>query len=122
MRNLLQNYLAKKEAIRQRDYSEQHAKGRLSAVERVELLLDPGTFVEIGMLAEENPLFRDVKKGPTPRDGLISGYGKVNGRYVGVLANDITVKHGSLGSVPFRKQGIIQSLCRKQGFPSHHVI
>ena len=117
MRDLLKRYSDKKESIKQRDYSKQHAVGRLSVAERAELLFDSGTFVEIGMLAEEDPLFRDVKEGSSPRDGLLAGYGKVNGRLVGILANDITVKQGSLGSVVFRKQSIIQRLCREQGFP-----
>ena len=117
MRDRLQSYLKKKELVKQRDYSKQHAKGRLSPMERVELLFDPGTFVEMGMLAEQDLLTRRVKEESTPRDGHIVGYGKVNGRYVGVVADDITVKYGSLGRVGFRKIEGLGRLCTKQGFP-----
>nr|WP_205948462.1 acyl-CoA carboxylase subunit beta [Pueribacillus theae] len=71
----------------------QHEKGKLTARERVELLFDEGTFEEMGTLAYQ--LGSDPKK--TPADGMIAGYGKINGRGACVAAYDFTVIAGSMG-------------------------
>ena len=117
MMDLLRPYQEKKRALSRMNYSKQHAKGRLSAIERVELLFDPGTFVEIGALAQQDQLTRSIKPGPTPRDGIVTGYGRVNGRIVFAGAYDITVKGGSMGFVGEWKLTRVKRLAMEQGCP-----
>jgi len=78
-------------------------EGYLTAEERVALLVDPGTFVEFNALAGPLP----VEFGPNPpyipRDGVITGFGNVNGRTIGLYAHDKTVQGGSLGNVQATK-------------------
>ena len=69
----------------------QHAKGKLTARERIALLLDPGSFEEIDSLRF------GAKKNTPIGDGVVTGYGTVNGRKIFVFAQDFTVAGGSLG-------------------------
>lgn len=117
MNQNFQRYLEMKEQIKSRDYSAQHNKNRLSVMERVGLLFDKGTFVETGMLATQDISTREIKESSTPRDGLLTGYGCINGRLAGVAAYDISVKGGSMGFVGERKFNRIKDLAREQGFP-----
>ena len=72
----------------------QHSAGKLTARERLEILFDPGTFTEIGGLVESriSDLGMDQKK--VPGDGVITGYGRVNGRLVFASSEDFTVIGG----------------------------
>ena len=76
----------------------QHGRGKLTARERLDLLIEKGTFVEVGMLGSEIGVDKLV-----PADGVITGYGKVNDgiriRDVAVAAYDFTVRGGSMGAV-----------------------
>lgn len=117
MKEKLNRFLNKKKAIQERDYSRQHAKNRLSCIERVELLFDKGTFVETGMLAQQDIVAKDIKVELTPRDGFLTGYGEINGRVAGVGAYDITVKGGSSGFVGEKKFNRIKRMALEQGFP-----
>jgi acetyl-CoA carboxylase carboxyltransferase component len=79
----------------------QHERGKLDVRERVELLFDAGTFVEIGLLAHQQAT-RGNPVGPpeqTPADGVVTGHGLVDGRQVWVIAYDFTVMAGSMGAV-----------------------
>lgn len=93
----------------------QHAKGRLSARERVDKLLDPGTFWELGMLnVSEREELADI----TAADGRVSGFGKIDGRTVLVTADDRTVLGGSDGQVGcFRKHTRLHQYATKKGYP-----
>lgn len=75
----------------------QHSLGKLSARERINLLLDPGTFEEIGSLIRDNRPPWDGKNRPSPGDGVLTGFGQIQGRSVLVYAMDFTVMSGSLG-------------------------
>jgi len=78
----------------------QHAKGSLTARERIDLLLDPDTFREIGSMAsQQNPPEGDETLG----DGVVTGYGSIDGRTVYVYAQDFTVQGGSLGEMHAQK-------------------
>ncbi len=78
----------------------QHDKGRYTARERIERLLDPGTFMELGMFAHSDwPGMADK----TPADGLILGYGKIDGRHVGIVANDFTVLASTNARINLKK-------------------
>lgn len=117
MMDRLRPYREKKRALMRMDYARQHVRGRLSAIERVELLFDEGTFVEIGAMAQQDQLTRSIKPGPTPRDGIVTGYGRVNGRTVFAGAYDITVKGGSMGFVGEWKLTRVKRLAAEQGRP-----
>src|ERR1035437_9337545 len=74
----------------------QHKKGKLTARERVELLLDEGSFEEIGMLVEHRAKDFGIDKEIYLGDGVITGYGTIDGRAVYVFSQDFTVFGGSL--------------------------
>jgi acetyl-CoA carboxylase carboxyltransferase component len=78
----------------------QHERGKLTVRERIDLLFDPGTFVELGLLAHQQPV-RGGESDPdgTPADGVVTGHGEVDGRQVWVIAYDFTVMAGSMGAV-----------------------
>jgi acetyl-CoA carboxylase carboxyltransferase component len=79
----------------------QHERGKLSVRERLDLLFDEGSFVELGLLAHQQA-FRGQPPSPpeeTPADGVITGHGLVDGRQVWVIAYDFTVMAGSMGQV-----------------------
>ena len=78
----------------------QHRKGRLTARERIDRVLDPGSFVEFGLLSTSDMPGMQEK---TPADGVILGYGLINGRKVGLVANDFTVLASSNGRIHVKK-------------------
>ncbi|MCA9945926.1 MAG: methylmalonyl-CoA carboxyltransferase, partial [Anaerolineales bacterium] len=87
----------------EKDAARQHSKGRLTARERVELLFDPGTFNEIDSLV--TPRYDSYVGGKESRygDGVITGFGLVNGRHVMVASQDASVMGGSLGEMHANK-------------------
>ncbi|MDR3591369.1 MAG: carboxyl transferase domain-containing protein, partial [Negativicutes bacterium] len=74
----------------------QHASGKLTARERIEKLLDPGTFVELDQFVKHRCTNFGMEKEEAPGEGVVTGYGTVNGRLVYVFAQDFTVIGGSL--------------------------
>jgi propionyl-CoA carboxylase beta chain len=95
----------------------QHAAGKKSARERVLQLLDPGTFTEIDKLVTHRSNDFGMETNKILGDGVISGYGKVNGRLVYVFAQDFTVFGGSLSRANADKIVKIQNLALKMGAP-----
>src|SRR5512143_1113173 len=81
----------------------QHREGRLTARERVEKLLDPGSFQELDLLLTSAEDRLDDRAGGIPTDGVITGYGEVNGRSLFVWSQDATVLGGSVGVVHAQK-------------------
>lgn len=81
----------------------QHRKGKLTARERIELLLDKESFIELDLWASPRPTGFDIDGREMPGDGVIIGYGAVNGRPVCLYAQDFTVQGGTLGSVHAKK-------------------
>ncbi len=75
----------------------QHAKDKLTARERLDLLIDEGTFVELGIHGRPHFSQRAMDGKEAPADGVVTGYGKVDGRLVAVAAYDFTVMAGSMG-------------------------
>lgn len=92
----------------------QHAKGRLTARERVALLVEPGSFVEYGQLAHSD---RPEIGEAAAADALITGVGLVDGRKVAVVAVDSTVLAGTTGWVTARKQAQLVTLAVRKGYP-----
>jgi len=92
----------------------QHAKGSLTARERVLLLLDEGSFRELEALVVQQ---NDPQAESTLGDGVVTGYGKVDGRQVYVYAQDFTVQGGALGEMHSRKICRVMDLAAKNGAP-----
>ncbi len=87
----------------QRRIDGQHAKGKLTARERIELLLDEGSFEEWDMFVEHRCTDFGMEKQKFPGDGVITGYGTISGRLVFVFSQDFTVFGGSLSEMHARK-------------------
>ena len=95
----------------------QHAKGKLTARERVKLLLDPGSFEEIGMLKEHRSHDFGLEKQQFLGDGVITGYGTMSGRLTYVFAQDFTVFGGALSETHAEKICRIMDLAVENGAP-----
>jgi len=95
----------------------QHAKGRQTARERIELLFDSGSFVELDELARHRSTAFGLEKNRPYGDGVITGYGTVDGRMVCVFSQDFTVMGGSLGEVYGEKICKVMDLAVTTGCP-----
>src|SRR4249919_3972954 len=95
----------------------QHAKGRLTARERLTVLLDPGSFEEVDMYVEHNCVDFGMEKQKIPGDGVVTGSGTINGRLVYVFAQDFTVFGGSLSERHAQKICKIMDMALKGGAP-----
>lgn len=95
----------------------QHAKGRKTARERIELLFDEGSFVELDELARHRSTAFGLEKKRPYGDGVITGYGTIDGRQVCVFSQDFTVFGGSLGEVYGEKITKVMDLAIKTGCP-----
>ena len=95
----------------------QHAKGKLSARERVALLLDEGSFEETDMFVEHRSHDFGMEKQCIPGDGVVTGHGTVNGRLVYVFSKDFTVFGGSLSLAQSEKIVKVQKAAAKVGAP-----
>ncbi|MBI4361873.1 MAG: acyl-CoA carboxylase subunit beta [Euryarchaeota archaeon] len=90
----------------------QHERQKLTVRERLGLLFDPGTFVETGILGSEHG-----SKERVPGDAVVTGYGRIEGRWAGVAAYDFTVKGGSMGVVSETKVARIRQMALQHKFP-----
>ncbi|MCF8450478.1 MAG: acyl-CoA carboxylase subunit beta [Taibaiella sp.] len=97
--------------------ADQHKKGKLTARERLQLLLDEGSFEEIGMLVTHRSYDFGMEKEVYPGDGVVTGYGTVNGRLVYVYSQDFTVFGGSLSETHAEKIVKIMELAMQNGAP-----
>ena len=95
----------------------QHAKGKLTARERIELLMDDGSFEEFDMYVEHRCTDFGMEKTKVPGDGVVTGWGTINGRTVYVFAKDFTVMGGSLSETHARKITKIQDMALKNRAP-----
>ncbi|MFT4286887.1 acyl-CoA carboxylase subunit beta [Nocardioides sp.] len=95
----------------------QHAKGRKTARERIELLFDEGSFVELDELARHRSTNFGLERTRPYGDGVITGYGTIDGRQVCVFSQDFTVFGGSLGEVYGEKITKVMDLAIKTGSP-----
>ncbi len=95
----------------------QHDRGKLTARERLDLLLDPGSFVEFDALAQHRSANFGLESRRPLGDGVITGYGAIDGRKVCVFSQDFTVFGGSLGEVYAEKIVKIMDLALKLGVP-----
>src|SRR3954449_4808468 len=97
--------------------AKQHDAGKLTARERIDLLVDPGTFTELGLHAGIHHSVRGLEGREAPADGVITGYGKVDGRLVAVCAYDFTVMAGSMGTTGEIKVSRLRDLALSKRMP-----
>jgi acetyl-CoA carboxylase carboxyltransferase component len=102
-----------------RKLAERAAKGQLDAQQRLEALVDPGSFFEVGLLGRS--AFSAEEAARTPRDGKLTGFARIDGRDVGVVVNDFTTKGASTGATNSRKMGYVRRACTEKGMPFVHV-
>jgi propionyl-CoA carboxylase beta chain len=95
----------------------QHKRGRLTARERIELLLDDGTFEEYDMFVEHRCIDFGMEGNKIPGDGVVTGWGTINGRIIYVFAKDFTVFGGSLSEAHAQKMTKIQDMALRNRAP-----
>lgn len=95
----------------------QHARGKLTARERLELLLDPGSFEEFDMFVEHRCADFGMAEQRFPGDGVVTGWGTIDGRIVYVFAKDFTVFGGSLSQAHAQKVCKVQDMALRNGAP-----
>jgi len=95
----------------------QHKRGKLSARERLDLLFDEGSFIEIGGFVKHRSTDFGMDKIETPAEGVVTGYGTVAGRLVYAYAQDFTVMGGSLGNMHAEKIVNVMEMAMKMGAP-----
>ncbi|MBT0570655.1 acyl-CoA carboxylase subunit beta [Curvibacter sp. CHRR-16] len=121
MQDNLQQLQAKREQARlgggQKRIDAQHAKGKLTARERLEVLLDEGTFEEWDMFVEHRCTDFGMADNKIPGDGVVTGYGMINGRLVFVFSQDFTVFGGALSEAHAEKICKVMDQAMKVGAP-----
>jgi len=94
-------------------------RGQLNAQERLDSLVDPGSFIETGLLGASGVFKEDEER--TPRDGKLVGFAKIEGRDVAVVVNDFTVAGASTSSTNSKKMGHARRTATEKGMPFVHV-
>ena len=121
MQSILEQLESRREAARQgggeRRVAAQHAKGKLTARERISLLLDEGSFEEFDMFVEHRATEFGMAEQRVPGDGVVTGWGEVNGRTVFVFSKDFTVFGGSLSGAHAKKIIKVMEQAQKAGAP-----
>ena len=117
IRRLEEKRVAARSGGGERRIEAQHAKGKLTARERIDLLLDPGSFEEWDMFVEHRSVDFGMQDQKVPSDGVVTGYGSINGRLVFVFSQDFTVFGGSLSEAHAEKICKIMDQAMKVGAP-----
>ena len=121
MKDILEQLAERREAARMGGgaarIAKQHEKGKLSARERIEVLLDEGSFEEFDMFVEHRSHDFGMDSQKIPGDGVVTGHGTVNGRLVYVSSKDFTVFGGSLSRAHAEKIVKVQKAAMKTGAP-----
>ena len=121
MQDILDQLEKKRELARlgggQKRIDAQHKKGKLTARERIELLLDDGTFEEWDMFVEHRCTDFGMQDNKVPGDGVVTGYGMINGRLVFVFSQDFTVFGGALSETHAEKICKVMDQAMKVGAP-----
>jgi propionyl-CoA carboxylase beta chain len=121
MQEILQQLAEKRAAARagggKRRIDAQHGKGRLTARERIELLLDPDSFEEWDMFVEHRSSDFGMSAQKVPGDGVVTGYGTINGRLVFIFSQDFTVFGGSLSEAHAEKICKVMDQAMRVGAP-----
>ncbi|MDP2931209.1 MAG: acyl-CoA carboxylase subunit beta [Chloroflexota bacterium] len=120
-RELIEEYRKRRDKILQMGGAEavaqQHQRGKLTARERIDYFFDKGTFTEIGQFVRHRTTAFGMEKRDIPAEGVITGYGRVNGRYVVAAAEDYTAMAGTFGEYHGIKFVRAINLAKEQGWP-----
>lgn len=121
MEQLVEDLRTKKEQLRQGGGPDRLAKqkeeGKLTARERIDTLVDPGSFEEIGLFAQHRQTLFGMAGKEAPADGVVTGAGSVGGRLIHLASQDFTVLGGSAGEVHSHKVAEVMELALKNGSP-----
>ncbi len=121
MQQMLEELERRRAAARQgggqRRVEAQHAKGKLTARERIDALLDPGSFEEYDMFVEHRSIDFGMETQKIPGDGVVTGHGTINGRLVYVFSQDFTVFGGALSGMHAAKICKVMDMAMKVGAP-----
>ena len=121
MQDILRQLEAKRAAARvgggEKRIEAQHKKGKLTARERLELLLDADSFEEYDMFVEHRCSDFDMEKQKIPGDGVVTGHGTINGRLVFVFSQDFTVFGGSMGEMHAKKISKVVEMAERARVP-----
>jgi acetyl-CoA carboxylase carboxyltransferase component len=121
LRPLVEDLQARRAKVRlgggEEKVAKQHEQGKLTARERIALLIDEGTFVELGILGKPHTTQRAMEGVEAPADGVVTGYGKCDGRLIAVCAYDFTVMAGSMGMTGEFKVGRLRELALTKRIP-----
>ncbi len=121
LKELTQNYIQQKQETLtlggKEAIEKQHAQGKLTVRERLDLLFDSGSFCELSQLAEPDPNDPLLKGKPAPADGVVTGHGLVDGRRIAVIAYDFTVIAGTIGEVGERKAERMREIALQERMP-----
>ncbi|CAD6491097.1 MAG: Propionyl-CoA carboxylase, carboxyltransferase subunit [Candidatus Argoarchaeum ethanivorans] len=109
---MIGNFTEKNEKVKK-----QHTTGKLTARERIEKLIDPNSFVETNMFAKHRCIDFGMENKELPTDGVVTGYGKIDGRLVFVFSQDFTVMGGSIGEMHAKKICDVIDLALKNNAP-----
>jgi len=116
-----EEYRRLKESIRnsggEARIEQQHSKGKLTARERISMLMDPGTFEEVGTFVTHRSNSFGIGDKKFPGDSVVTGYGKINGRTAYIYSQDFTVFGGSLSEVTAEKICKVMDLAMRDGAP-----
>jgi acetyl-CoA carboxylase carboxyltransferase component len=116
----IEGYKAKREKIKQLDakaVEQRHKAGQWSARERLDYFFDPGTFTEIGLFVKHRTVNFGMDKREIPAEGVITGYGRVNGRPVVAIAEDFTAMAGTFGEYHGKKFARALEFAKDMGWP-----
>jgi acetyl-CoA carboxylase carboxyltransferase component len=120
-KELLSDLAARRERVMagggEKRIARQHQKGRLTARERIERLLDKSSFAELNMHVTHRCHEFGMAEVDAPGEGVVTGYGTVDGRLVYIFAQDFTVMGGSLGEMHAKKIADVMDLALKTGAP-----
>ncbi|HNW46091.1 MAG TPA: acyl-CoA carboxylase subunit beta [Thermotogota bacterium] len=121
MDSLNQAFIEKRNAVYEgggpKAVEKQHQAKKMTARERIHQLLDKGSFFEIDTFVQHRCVNFDLKDKTIPEDAVITGFGNIGDKKVGVFSQDFTVMGGSLGEMHAKKIMKIQDLCLKMGIP-----
>jgi methylmalonyl-CoA decarboxylase subunit alpha len=121
LRSLVEDLHERRERAKQGGGQEkierQHEQGKLTARERLDLLIDEGTFTELGIQAGPHFSQKAMEGKEAPADGVVTGYGKLDGRLVAVCAYDFTVMAGSMGMTGELKVSRLRDLALQKRIP-----
>jgi methylmalonyl-CoA decarboxylase alpha subunit len=117
LKQLDEKYSAIQQGGGEERIKKQHDSGKYTARERIHKLLDEGSFVEIDAFVEHRCIEFDMAQTKAPGEGVVTGYGTINGRLVYIFAQDFTVIGGSLGEMHAQKICKVMDMALKMGAP-----